>query len=136
MQVYRLGLLLAFAVIVHPIPLGDVFSEMGNDAEGSLLLLRLIGGAGMVGDYDPTGWPTPDQFAKAAGWTVGNVITDRRPVLFVPPFSGVRLVQELHDRPIRTPMDIFCNKNTDGFEPLWLPNKKDSGEANIIPTSV
>ena len=45
----------------------------------------------------------------------------RKAVLFIPPFSGVRLQARLTDREILDPLEVLCPRNTHGsWVPAWL----------------
>lgn len=77
-------------------------------------------------------WPTVDQYLGAAGWRVGDDLS-RLPIVFIPPFSGTRLLQRLEDRPIKTPLDVMCERDTAGeWQSMWLPSKETKSESFVL----
>jgi hypothetical protein len=97
----------------------------GNPVE-VLKKLMLNGGQGKRGDLP---WPTVDQYLSAAGWSVGDDLI-RLPIVFIPPFSGTRLLQRLEDRPIKTPLDVWCERDTAGeWQSMWLPSPGTKSES-------
>lgn len=109
-------------------------SSRGKDEVDATALLQKIMGTTLgttsgLQDYNPKDWPTPEQYLAAAGWHVRDEIK-RLPVIFIPPFSGTRILQKIQDRPVKSPMDFFCERSSEGkWKNLWLPTKDEVGES-------
>jgi hypothetical protein len=84
--------------------------------------------------FAPVPMPTADD--KLLAEIVANLgegidsPNNRRPVMFIPSFAGVRLRMQLQNRELRSPLDIFCRRNTDTWLPAWLPEKSDVNVLN------
>jgi len=117
------------------IPLGEhqLVANTGNEGnlyEGNpvvdVLRKLMLNGGQKRGDLP---WPTVDQYLNAAGWRVGDDL-NRLPIVFIPPFSGTRLLQRLEDRPIKTPLDVLCERDTAGeWQSMWLPSPGTKSES-------
>lgn len=67
------------------------------------------------------GWKAGEKTADLLDGTSWKVPARRKAVVFIPPFSGVRLQSRLTSREMLDPLEVLCTRNTHGeWIPAWI----------------